>query len=41
MNIKLEFEEIRDIASDLIDDDAFNDDLINKIRSYPSRDMEL
>lgn len=41
MNIKLEFEEIRDIASDLVDDDAFNDDLINKIQNYPSRDMEM
>jgi len=41
MNINLDFEEIRDIANDLIDDDAFNDDLINKIKSYPSRDMEM
>jgi len=41
MNINLYFEEIRDIANDLIDDDAFNDDLINKIKSYPSRDMEM
>lgn len=41
LNIKLDFEEIRDIANDLIDDDEFNDDLINKIKSYPSRDMEM
>jgi len=41
MNINLYFEEIRDIANDLIDDDAFNDDLINKIKNYPSRDMEM
>lgn len=41
MNYKLEFEEIREIANDLIDDDAFNDDLINKIKNYHSRDMEM
>ena len=41
LDVKLEFEEIRDIASDLVDDDAFNDDLVNKIKNYHSRDMEM
>lgn len=41
LNIKLDFEEIRDIANDILDDDEFNDDLVNKIKSYPSRDMEM
>lgn len=41
LDVKLEFEEIRDIASVLVDDDAFNDDLVNKIKNYHSRDMEM
>lgn len=41
LDVKLEFEEIKDIASDLVDDDAFNDDLVNKIKNYHSRDMEM
>ena len=41
LDVKLEFEEIRDIASDLVDDDAFNDDLVNNIKNYHSRDMEM
>lgn len=40
LDVKLEFEEIKDIASDLVDD-AFNDDLVNKIKNYHSRDMEM
>ena len=41
LDVKLEFEEIKDIASELVDDDAFNDDLVNKIKNYHSRDMEM
>ena len=41
LDVKLEFEEIKDIASDLVDGDAFNDDLVNKIKNYHSRDMEM
>ena len=33
-NIELDFEDIRDIANDILDDDAFNDNIINHLRSY-------
>ena len=41
LDVKLEFEEIKERASDLVDGDAFNDDLVNKIKNYHSRDMEM
>lgn len=41
LGYKLEFEEIKEIACDLVDDDAFNDDLVNKIKNYNSRDMDM
>ena len=34
LGIDLELDDIRDIANDILDDDAFNDDLVNKIKSY-------
>lgn len=41
LDVKLEFEEIRDIANDFIDNNEVNDDLVNRIKNYHSRDMEM
>ena len=34
LKIELDFEDIRTIASDLVDDDEFNDDLIRRLKQY-------
>ena len=34
LKIDLDFEDIRTIASDLVDDDEFNDDLIRRLKQY-------
>ena len=39
-NIELDFEDIREIANDILDDDAFNDDIKKKIKNY-DRGQEL
>ena len=39
-NIELDFEDIKDIASDILDDDAFNDDIINHLKNY-DKEQEL
>ncbi len=33
-NVELDFEDVRKIADDILDDDEFNDDLINRITNY-------
>ena len=33
-NIELDFEDIRDIANDILDDDTFNDDITNHLKNY-------
>ena len=33
-NIELDFEDIKDIANDILDDDAFNDDITNHLKNY-------
>ena len=33
-NIELDFEDIKDIASEILDDDAFNDDITNHLKKY-------
>ena len=39
-NIELDFEEIKDIANDILDDDAFNDDITNHLKNY-DKEQEL
>lgn len=39
-NIELDFEDIKDIASEILDDDAFNDDIINHLKNY-DKEQEL
>ena len=39
-NIELDFEDIKDIASDILDDDAFNDDITNHLKNY-DKEQEL
>ena len=40
-NVELDFEDVRNIADEILDDDAFNDDLINRIKNYDNgRDMD-
>ena len=40
-NVELYFEDVRNIADEILDDDAFNDDLINRIKNYDNgRDMD-
>ena len=34
INIELDFEDIRDIANDILDDDTFNDDITNHLKNY-------
>ena len=33
-NVELDFEDVREIANNILDDDEFNDDLINRIKNY-------
>ena len=39
-NIELDFEDIKDIASEILDDDNFNDDIINHLKNY-NKEQEL
>ena len=39
-NIELDFEDIKDIASEILDDDAFNDDITNHLKNYDKEDNE-
>ena len=39
-NIELDFEDIKDIASEILDDDAFNDDITNRLKNY-DKEQEL
>ena len=39
-NIELDFEDIKDIASEILDDDAFNDDITNHLKNY-DKEQEL
>lgn len=41
LNKVLEYEDIKDIADDLLFDNEINDKLINKVKNYNSRDMEM
>ena len=39
-NIELDFEDIKDIASEILDDDNFNDDITNHLKNY-NKEQEL
>lgn len=40
-NVELDFEDVRKIADEILDDDEFNDDLINRIKTYDNgRDLD-
>ena len=39
-NIELDFEDIKDIASEILDDDAFNDDITNHLKNF-DKEQEL
>lgn len=41
LNKVLEYEDIKDIADDLLFDNEINDKLIDKVKNYNSRDMEM
>ncbi len=39
-NVELDYDDVKKIADDMLDDDAFNDDLINRIKYYDNgKDM--